>query len=120
MYHIYDKVDNAQKFDLGKLFRLVRGSREDTKWKVERAFGYGDEVCAIEDALEQLGNVEMAASELIRIAEEDSQWFYEVRCRDEDNTMGFGLIDSGRMYVSGESSRVAAIASAFERVEFVA
>ena len=116
MYFINDKTDDAQRFPLDKLLRLIRSGAE-VEWIVSRASGYGADICEIEDEVERNGEVIMRPAALIQISDDPEQWFYDLACRSVDEDISFGLIDSGRLFVEGSSPRLKEIIRAFENVE---
>ncbi|MPZ97888.1 MAG: hypothetical protein GEU80_00900 [Dehalococcoidia bacterium] len=89
-------------------------------WLVEQgAYGRGEAVTAIEDALESADNFQTDLEAVFRTLIAGDDEFYNVELRQVAGTISLGIFDSTFLFVRGPRSFVDEVARSFSEVEFV-
>ena len=120
MLLIKDKTDDAQGFPLVKLLEMISDCLEfdsDYPLRIVKAFGYGIQICEFEDELEEKDGIPITMGELLKLALDNEQWFYDFDCFDPKSGFRFGLIDSGALFIKGEKKIVENISQSFQSIE---
>jgi hypothetical protein len=118
MILIKDREDTPQGVPLHRLARLVCAAvhcREGDLWSVSRARGYGERICAVEDRLRTARFVSVTAKEILELASDPGEWFYDLDCRVRHDVR-FGLIDSGVLFLDAPDDITRSIEGHFSLV----
>lgn len=120
MYLIKDPVDDSQRFPLTAflehVLNAVGAGDASRNWRVFCSWGYGKDVCALEDLLEERESIQIQPSDLLRISKDTGQWFYDLHCVDEQAFLRFGVLDSSALYLDGNEDLCKRIADCFDQV----
>lgn len=120
MLLIRDKVPDAQRFPLVKFLERVYhllGITPDTNLIMIKAWGYGLEICELEQQLENVESLTIKADFLLKLAQDTEQWFYDFDCHEQVSKLRFGLIDSGALFCEGKKDILDKISQDFKEVE---
>ena len=100
-WYIYDELGTPQRLVFDQLLKFLSSLPMVSKsCAVCRAEGYGVEICDLDDAIQLNGaNVNIEIEDLLRIANDKNQWFYDLDCYDENSGIRFGLHDSTCLFL---------------------
>lgn len=120
MYFIYDVTADSQRFPLLPLLQTIVAviyGPSKAIWRVAKVRGYGLAICTLEDDVIAEDIVEIEAESLIGIAQDPTQWFYDVDCSDDDKQIRFGLFDSTALFIDGDNVLIPTVLAAFTKVD---
>lgn len=117
-WHIRDREESPQRYKLGALLRFVADhDRTGASWQVNRASGYGESICSLDDRLQGTkGALRLAKSDLLSICNDPDQWFYDLDCTDERSGFRFGVFDSSVLFFESEDDLSVELAGHFSEV----
>jgi hypothetical protein len=117
MYLIRDKAEGPQRLPLALLLeRIAELKGSCARWRISKTRGYGEQICDLEDRVLREDSVLIDADEVIRLANDPQQWFYDLACSTEDGTFFFGVLDSGALFLSGDDDLVRRLLVGFREV----
>ncbi len=121
-YWIGDEEKTPQRFPLQRLLRRIQevSGAPIESVRMRRAWGYGEQVVAWDDATNAVPLEESIAVpfELLdRVSAGKEEWFYDVDLYAECAKVRFGIFDSTAMYVEASPEVAAQIVKVFTQVK---
>jgi hypothetical protein len=122
---IFDKRKNIKAIiGLNKLLEVINNINADIlcgKWKIYKgSSGYGEDICKLEDSLEDTEFVEVEGNVFFKILLKGEQYFYHLEMEKSLGNIGIGIFDSTFLYIKSNDLRfIEAIKSNFIETEIV-
>lgn len=128
---IHDLRENDKREDFRKLLisedvlwavlkKHISPEDLSSDWFIQRAWGYGEDVCAIEDALEKVDSFSIDYDSLNTLLEDQSQYFNDVDIVNARTKIVFGVFDNTILFVRSKKRKfLETVASAFKHTEII-
>ena len=121
-YWITDEDSTAQRLPLGKMFSLIKNELGDDEVVVQisRSSGYGDQIKAIDNALNTQDSVQLPLAEFERLIKGTDEWFYDLVASvqsESEISIRFGLHDSTALFLEAPREFARHIVEQFKNVQ---